>query len=182
MTYGIAAAPSKGWLDAPYGLGRFLANVPLLIRQPQNLPRLRHDSQTVVLQEATSVAIANRPGSFESGMAGEIHLRGIVQNQHQRLLGHRGSRLQPMGLLNDRQSGRLLVANAVEGTDFIPVKNLVERLLGMSRDFRSGVDQAFGPPPIVEIHGPEVFCAQSKQEESSMRQPHLSVSDIDYKT
>ena len=51
--------PLLALIGAFAGRGR-LAHVQLLIRQAQHLPRLRHHGQTVVLQEATSVAIANR--------------------------------------------------------------------------------------------------------------------------
>jgi hypothetical protein len=60
------------------------------------------------------------------------------------------------------------MAHSVKTTQLIPVKDLVEGLLGMRGDFRSGVEQASSSPSITEVNGLEVFCAHAEQEQSSM--------------
>ena len=148
--------------------GRLLANVPLLVRQAQHLPRLGHHRQTVVLQEAAALAVADRTGSFQGRMLGEIHLRGVVQDQHQRLLSHLLPRPLPVRTLDRWQGGGLLMAESIKAPQVVPVENLIKRLLGMGRDLGRRVNQAPGPPLIAEFDRAEVFCDHAKQEQASM--------------
>jgi hypothetical protein len=76
---------------------------------------------------------------------------------------------------------RIWEAHPPKGVEGL-IENLIERHVRMSRDHRCRPNQGSGETPITEIYGPKVFCAQLVREESSMRLPHLSVSETVYRT
>ena len=145
-------------------LGSLLAEFDLLIGQPQNLARIGHHRQTVVLEEPASVALANRAGVIQRRVAGEVQFRGIVEDEDDGMLAHDLASLVPVRGLDGLQRGRLLVAETIEPLELGPVEDLGERLLGAGGDLGGRLDQPAGPPLIAEIDLGEVVFDQSRQD------------------
>lgn len=145
-------------------LGSFPAEFDLLIGQSQNLARIGHHSQTVVLEEPPPMAIANRTGAIQRQVAGEVQFRGIVEDEDDGMLAHDLASLVPVGGLDGFQRGRLLVAETIEPFELGPVEDLGERLLRMGGDLGGRLDQSLGPPMISEIDLGEVVFDQSRQD------------------
>jgi hypothetical protein len=135
--------------------GRFacrggLADLELLIGQTQHLTRLGHDGQAVVLQKAAGVSLANGPRALEGGVAGKVQLGGVVHDQNQRVPAHELAREVPVGLLQGGQSRFLPVAQAVEATQGVPIKDLRERLFGALSNVSGASDQAPRAPDVAQ--------------------------------
>ena len=80
-----------------------------------------------------------------------VQHRGIVNGQDQRLLAHGLAGLFPVRLLDGRERGRFLSAQAIESAQVEQFEHLGKRLLWMGGDLRCRVDQPPGASLIAHI-------------------------------
>ena len=110
-----------------------------------------------MLQEALAVLVADLADAGQMRMAGEVQLRGVVQDQHELLPSHGPAGLLPVRPLDRRRGGLRLIAQAVEPSQFIPIEDLGERLLGVGGDLGRRFHQAPRSPPVAEVGGGEIL-------------------------
>lgn len=136
---------------------RRLTNPQLLVSQAQHLPRLGQHRQTIVLQKAPAVAIADGPDVPQRRVTGEIQFGRVVQDQDQFVPAHRLTGKLPMRSLDGWQGGDFLIAKVVERPQTVPVENLRERFLRQRGDGRRRLDQSPCSPPVLQIDQTKVL-------------------------
>jgi len=109
-----------------------------------------------VLQEPLAVLIADLADAAQMRVAGEVQLRGVVQDQHELLPAHGLAGLLPVGPQDRLHRGLRLIAQAVKPSQFIPIEDLGERLLGVGGDLGRRFHQAPRSPPVAQVGGGEV--------------------------
>lgn len=143
----IGALPGRGGPTGP----------ELLVGQAEHPAAVGQDGQAVVLEESPAVALADGAGAPQGVVAGEVQLRGVVQDQHQRVAAHGLAGEFPVGALHGGQGGFLPVAQSVESPQLVPVEHLGEGLLGAGGDGRGGVEEASGAAAVAEVGPAEVL-------------------------
>ena len=104
---------------------------------------------------------ADLSGTRQFPVTGKVKLRGVVNNQNQRMLRHGPSRVVPMRLQHRLVARLVLVTQVVEAPQLISVENLCERLFRVGRNLGRRVDQAPRAPPITQLRRPKVLLGPS---------------------
>ena len=103
-----------------------LTQSQLLVGQAQHVPRVGHDGEAVVLKKTTTATITDRPDVNPCGVRREINFRGIVPDEHDRVLRHRLASEPSVGVLEVVHGGGRRVTESVESAKVIPVENGVK--------------------------------------------------------
>jgi hypothetical protein len=89
-------------------------------------------------------------------MVGEVQLGGVVENEYQRLLGDSLACALPVRLQESVVGSGVLIAEAIEATQIVPVEDLGEGFFRVGGDVSSGLDESSGASAISQVGVGEV--------------------------